>query len=75
MLRKTCVRLLMDSPHVKSSETQHKFAQQNFWYIFWSFLKEISSKNSFLLVSAILRLFVNIVTPDEKYSLSVKASV
>ena len=37
--------------------------------------KKISSKNSFLVVSEILRLFVNILTPDEKYSLSVKASV
>ena len=32
-------------------------------------------KNSILLVSEILKLFVNILTPNEKYSLSVKASV
>ena len=35
----------------------------------------MSSKNSLLVVSEILRLFVNILTPDEKYSLSVEASV
>ena len=31
---------------------------------------KINSKNSFLEVSEILRLFVNILTPDDKYSLS-----
>ena len=37
--------------------------------------KKISSKNSVLLVPETLRLLVNILTPDDKYSLSVKASV
>ena len=37
--------------------------------------KKISSKNSVLVVSEMLRLFVNILTPDDKYSLSLKASV
>ena len=37
--------------------------------------KKISSKNSVLVLSEILRLFVNILTPDGNYSLSVKASV
>ena len=31
--------------------------------------------SSFLVVCKILILFVNILTPDDKYSLSVKASV
>ena len=35
----------------------------------------MSSKNSVLVVSEMLRLFVNILTPDEKYSLFLKASV
>ena len=35
----------------------------------------MSSKNAVLEVSEILRLFFNIMTPDEKYSLSAKASV
>ena len=37
--------------------------------------KKSSSKKSVSVVSEILRLFVNILTRDEKYSLSVKASV
>ena len=38
-------------------------------------LKENELKISVLVVSNILRLFVNILTPDERYSLSGKASV
>ena len=43
--------------------------------MFWSLWKEMSSKIFILLVSEILRLFVNILTPDEKYSVSVKTTV
>ena len=43
--------------------------------VFWSLLNEISSENSVLVVSEILRLFVNILTPGDKCSISVKASV
>ena len=49
--------------------------RQYFGYILWSLRKKISSKNFALVVTQILRLFVNILTLDEKYSLSVKASV
>ena len=38
-------------------------------------LKENQLENSILRVSEILRLFVNIPTTEDKYSLSVKASV
>ena len=75
MPKKRCVRTLMDSQHVNPSETLLKSARQYFGYIFWWLWKKISSKNSFLEVSEILRLFVNILTPDDNYSLSVKASV
>ena len=78
MPKKPRVRTLMDSQHVKGfkgSESLLKSARQYFCHIFWSLWKKISSKNSFLEVSEILRLFVNILTPDDKYSLSVKASV
>ena len=49
--------------------------RQYFHYIFWSFWKKIRSRTSFLEVSEILRFFLTIVTPDNKYILSVKASV
>ena len=75
MPKKLRLRTLKESQHVKGSETLLKSARQNFWHIFWSLWKEISSKSSVLVISEILRLFVNILTPDDKYSLSVKAGV
>ena len=75
MPKKIPVRNLMDSQHVKVSERLLKSARQYFCHIFWSLWEEISSKNSVLVVSETLSLFVNILTPDDKYSLSVKASV
>ena len=75
MPKKPRVRTLMDSQNVKRSKTVPNSARQYFCHIFWSFWKEIGSKNSVLAVSEIIKLFVNILTPDDKYSLSVKGSV
>ena len=43
--------------------------------IFFITFKENNSKNFAILVSETLRLFVNIMTPDDNYSLSVKANL
>ena len=75
MSKKTRVRTLMDSQHVKGSKTLLKSALQYFGHILWSLWNKFISKNSVLVLSGILRLFVDILTPDEKYSLSVKPSV
>ena len=75
MPEKSHIRTLMDSQHVKGTETLHKSPSDNFCHIFWSLWKKISSKNLVLVVSEILTLFVNIMTPNDKYSLSVKARV
>ena len=74
MPKKPRVITLIDRQHVKGSETLHESPPQFFCHIFWWLWKEISSKNSLLVVSVILRLFVNILSPDNKYSLSVKTS-
>ena len=70
-----CVGTLMGRQHFKGSETLLKSARQYFYDLFWTLWKKITSKNSFLGVSEILRLFVSILTPDNKYIASVKASV
>ena len=75
MPKRPRVRKLMDSQHVKGSETFHKSARQYFSLIFWSALKKIRSKKSVLVVYEILRLFLNILTPNDKNFLLVKASV
>ena len=74
MPKKPCVRTPMVSQHVKGSKRLLKSARQDFCHIFWPLQNEISSTNSVLVVSEILRLFVNILTSDDKYSLSVKAT-
>ena len=68
------VRTLMDSDQVKASERQLKSARRNFCQILWSLWKKISSNNSALVVSKILKLDVNILTPYDKYSVAGKAS-
>ena len=75
MPKKPRVRTLMEVQHFKESETLLKSAWHYFCYFFCSLWKKIIQKNSFLEVSEILRLFVNILPPEDKYSLSVKASV
>ena len=75
MPKKPRVRTLTDSQHVKVSERLFKSAQQYFGHIFRSLWKEISSKSCVLTVSEILRLFVYILTRNDMYSVSLKASV
>ena len=75
MRKKPFVRTVMDSQYVKGTETLLKSARQYFSDVFWSLWKKISWKNCVLVLSEIFRLFVNILTADDKYSLSVKARV
>ena len=75
MPKKLHVRTLMDSQHVKGFESLLISARQYFCHIFWSLWKKRTSGNPVLVVSETFRLFVNILTPDDKYSVSVKASV
>ena len=72
MLKMPRVRTVIDCQHVKGSETLLISAWQYIFDIFGSIWEKITSKTYVLVVSEILRLFVNILTPDEKYSLSVK---
>ena len=73
--KKPRVTTLMDTQHVKGSERWLKSARQHFCHIFSSFSKEISSKKFVLVVFGILTHFNYTLTPNNKYSLSVKAGV
>ena len=75
MPKKPCVRTLIGIQHVKGTKTLIKTARQYFCHIYWPLWKKISLKNSLLVVSEILRLFLNILTPNDKYSLPVTAIV
>ena len=74
MPKKPLVRTLVGSQHVKVSETVFKISWLDFWYFFWAPRKKFSCRNCILIVSEILRLFINILIPHDKYSLSVKVS-
>ena len=75
MPKKPRLRTPIDSKQLKGSETLLKSARQYFCDIFRSLGKKISPKKSVLVVSEILRLFVNTLTPNGKCTFSVKASV
>ena len=75
MRKEPRVWTLMDSQHVKWTETLIKISQHYFFWIFLTLWKKISLANFVLVVPEILRLFVNKLTPDDEYSLSVKVSV
>ena len=75
MPKKPRVRTLMDSQLLKESKRLLKYTRQYLCHLFWSAWKEIYSKSSVLVVSEILGQFVNLLTPDAKYSLSVKVGV
>ena len=75
MTKKPRVRRFMESQHVNGSKRLLQSACQYFCHIFWSLWKEISSKGSVLDVPEILRLLINILTADDKYSHSAKASL
>ena len=64
---------LLDTQRGKKSERLLKSARQFFFQIFLPLWKRFSSKMSVLVVSEILRPFVNILTHDEKYSFSVNS--
>ena len=71
MPKKPHVRKLAYSQVVKASEKLLKSARQDFSLTFWSFWKKIMLTKSVFVLSEILELFGNILTPDDKYSLSV----
>ena len=68
-------RTLMNSQHVEMSKIPLKSARQYFRRLSWSIWKKINWKNLLLVVSEILRLLVNKMTRDGKYSLWLKACV
>ena len=67
--KKLHFRTPFDSEQAKRSQTLHKFAWPQLYQIFQSLYQKVSWKMSLLVISEILALLVNTLTPDEKYSL------
>ena len=72
MPKEARVRTFIESQHVKGSKRLLKSAHQYFHHTLWSIWNQMSLKGSVLVVSEILRLLINILTTDDKYSHSAK---
>ena len=69
MSRNSCFRLSFEKEHGKRLPTQLKYQRQQVYHIYCSTLKNFSCEKSLLVICKILRLFVNIQSSDDKYSL------
>ena len=58
-----------DKQHSKRDQTLLISEWNHLYHICWSLSRQLNWKNSLLVTSKFLRLFVNILTSDDKYSL------
>ena len=58
-----------DKHHVKGIQRLLKSDPQNLRHIYWSMWRQLSSKETLLVICQVLRLLVNTLTADDKYSL------
>ena len=59
----------IDKQHDERPQTRLKSKRQHLCHIYWSLWRQLSRKKSFLVLCKKLRLFVNTLTADDKYSL------
>ena len=59
----------IDKQHDKRPETRLKSKWQHLYHNYWSLWRQLSWEKSFLVICKMLRLFVNTLTADDKYSL------
>ena len=68
MHKKSCFRRPFGSQDVNGHQTLLESAQEQFYPTFSSFGDKLGQKNSLLVRSEILGLFVNTLTADHRYS-------
>ena len=69
MSKKSHFRGPFDKQYGNSDQTLLKSERQNLWYICWSMWRQLILKECLLVICKVLRLFVNTLTADDKYSL------
>ena len=69
MSKKSRLRWPIDRQHGKRAETLIQSQPQLFYHIHWSLPRWLNWKKSLLVTCNVLRLFVNTLTFDNKYSL------
>ena len=58
-----------DKQHAKGDQTLLKSEPHHLYQIYWSLWKQLNWKKYLLVIFKLLRMFVNILTAEEKYSL------
>ena len=66
--KRSCFSTPFGNQLVNSFETLLKLAQHNYFPLFPWIRDKLNGKKSALVISEIFRLFVNTLTPDDKYS-------
>ena len=61
--------------HGKQAQTLLQCARRHFHHIYWSLWTQFSWRKSILVLCKIFRLFVNKLTPDDKYCLLLRDKV
>ena len=69
MSKKSCLRGPLDRQHGKRAEALTQYHEQHLYHSHWSVWRLLSWKGSLLVTRKILRLFVNTLNGDDKYSL------
>ena len=67
--KKSTFRRPFDKRYGKVDQTLLKSERHHIFHIYWSLWSQLSQTNCLLVISEFLRLFVNILTPNDKYSL------
>ena len=69
MSKKSRFRGHFDRQDGKGDQTMLKFERNQLYHISWSLWRQLFWKQSLLVISKVLRIFVNILTADDKYFL------
>ena len=69
MSKKSCYKGSFGKQHSKHLQTLLKFDWQHLYHIYWSLFRQLSYKNSLLVICNISRLFINTLSADGRYSL------
>ena len=67
--KKSTFRGPFEKQHVKEDQTLLRSKQHHLYHIYWSQWRQLSWNKSLLVICKVLRMFVNILTGDDKYFL------
>ena len=68
MCKKSRFRGPFNKQHGKRAQTLLQSGRQHLYHIYWSLWRKLSRKKRLLVIWKILRLFVNTLKADDKYS-------